>query len=146
MFAFQSTQLTNLLLSLPESKGTKNQYIMKKLILLISFAILSFSASFSQVIVDEVDINNLDLTYIKLTGVNTSVFGVKYKIYVDYGQKVKMFKAAKIKNSEGKNMKFNTMIDALNFMSKNGWKFVTYSETNVNGKIITAYLLERVSS
>jgi hypothetical protein len=35
------------------------------------------------------------------------------------------------------------MMDALNFMNENGWKFVNYTEAIVSGKLKYVYLLEK---
>ncbi len=35
------------------------------------------------------------------------------------------------------------MIDALNFMYKNNWKYVNYTEAVIGGKIRYVYLLEK---
>ncbi|PHS63950.1 MAG: hypothetical protein COB12_08810 [Flavobacterium sp.] len=115
---------------------------MKKIILLFSILFIT-QFSYSQVFVEDVDINELDIKYIQLIGVNTSMFGVKFKVFVDYGQKAKMMKADGIKDSEGETKKFNTMIDALNFMHSNGWKYINYTEAEFSGKIRYVYLLEK---
>jgi len=121
----------------------KNNNIMKKLLLLFAIGIFMTQLSFSQVYVEEQNINELDIKYIELVGVNTSMFGVKMKIYVDYGAKVKFMKSAKIKGADGKIMKFNTMIHALNFMYDNGWEYVNYSTVVMGGKIRTIYILKK---
>jgi hypothetical protein len=115
---------------------------MKKLLLVLTIMFFT-QLSFSQVFVEEQNINELDIKYIQLVGVNTSMFGVKIKVFVDYGQKAKFMKADGIKNSKGETKKFNSMMDALNFMNKNGWKFVNYTETIVGSKLRYLYLLEK---
>lgn len=115
---------------------------MKKLFILTVFFFVA-QVSFSQVYVNEVNINEKAGTFIQLVGVNTSVFGTKYQIYVDYGQKVKAFKGYKIKDAAGNVKKFNTMMDALNFMYDNGWDYVNYNSQMVSGKIRNVYLLKR---
>ncbi len=115
---------------------------MKKVAFLIFFILIS-NTLFSQVFVNDVNINEKAGEYIQLVGMNTSMFGSKYQIYVDYGQKVKFMKAYKIKDASGKVMKFNTMIDALNFLYDNGWEFVNYASDVIAGKIRYVYLLKR---
>jgi len=115
---------------------------MKKvLVILVMCFVVQFS--YSQVFVEDVNINELDIKYVQLVGVNTSMFGVKFKVFVDYGQKAKMMKADGIKDSKGETLKFNTMIDALNFMHSNGWKYINYTEAVFSGKIRYVYLLEK---
>lgn len=115
---------------------------MKKLILVISIALLS-QFTYSQVIVNDENINDLDIDYIQLIGVNKSMFGVKIEIYVDYGQKAKFMKADNMKDDSGNAMKFNSMVDALNFMKKNGWEYVDYTESVINNKLKYVYLLKK---
>jgi hypothetical protein len=115
---------------------------MKKLLFLVTIGLFT-QISFSQVFVSDQNINDLDITYVQLVGVNTSMFGVKIKVFVDYGQKAKLMKADGIKDSEGKVKKFNSMMDALNFMDKNGWKYINYTEAIISGKLRYVYLLKR---
>lgn len=115
---------------------------MKKFLLALFF-IISTYLGHAQVYVDGKNLNDMDVTYIELLGVNTSLIGVKMKIYVDYGQKVKLFKPSKITTKDGKVKKFNTMMDALNFFYKNGWEFVQFSQGTLNGKLRISYLLKK---
>jgi len=114
---------------------------MKKLLLFILFG-LFIQTSFSQVYVEDQNINELDIKYLQLVGLNPFLSS-KVKIYVDYGQPTKFMKSYKIKNAEGKPIKFNSIIDALNFMDKNGWEFVNYSQTAIGNKVATVFLLKK---
>ncbi|MCV6629072.1 MAG: hypothetical protein OIF50_04345 [Flavobacteriaceae bacterium] len=115
---------------------------MKNMIV-VAFLILGAHLANAQVFVEDTNINDEDINYIQLVGVNTSMFGVKIRVFVDYGQPAKFLKADKIRNKEGDPMKFNSVTHALNFMYKNGWKFVNYTETIVSGKLRYVYLLEK---
>lgn len=116
---------------------------MKKLLVAITIALFS-TISYSQVYVEGTNINDLeDVNYIQLVGINTSMFGVKIQVFVDYGQKAKMMKSDQIKDAKGRKKKFNSMIGALNFMEKNGWKFVNYTEAMVGRKLRYVYLMEK---
>ena len=59
---------------------------MKKIILLLLLVIFGFTAK-SQVIVNDVNINDLDIQYIELIGAAKILNPFKIKVYVDYGQK-----------------------------------------------------------
>ena len=48
----------------------------------------------------------------------------KVTIDVNYGEEKSVWKDTRLKNDEGKLKKFNTVIDALNYMGKEGWIFV----------------------
>ena len=118
---------------------------MKKVLITIVFGLIA-QLTYSQVFVEDQNINDLNIEYVELVGVNTSMFGVKIKVYVDYGQEVKFLKADKIKDNNGKIMKFNTMIHALNFMKENGWEYVNYSESVIGSKLRYVYLLKKSKS
>ncbi len=64
--------------------------------------------------------------YCELVG-SSGMFSSKVKVTVDFGQETSFWKGDKdqqLVDSEGKDIKFNSMVDAMNFMGKNGWKFV----------------------
>ena len=115
---------------------------MKKILIVIAFAFIT-QLTFSQVIVEDQNINELNIDYIELVGINTSLFGVKMKVYVDYGQPVKFLKADNIKDGNGKTIKFNTMMHALNFLKENGWEYVNYTESVIGSKLRYVYLLKK---
>lgn len=48
----------------------------------------------------------------------------KVTIDIDFGEERSFWKDNRLKTEEGKLKKFNTTIDALNFMGKQGWKLV----------------------
>ena len=48
----------------------------------------------------------------------------KVTIDIDLGEQKSFWKDERLKNYEGKLKKFNTIIDALNFMGKEGWLFI----------------------
>ena len=85
------------------------------------FMFSSFSA-FSQVTVDDTNINDLDINYCEIVA-KAAGFSLKYTVIVDYGQKFS-WKSQSIKGVDGKAIKFNSVIHALNFMDKNGWGYV----------------------
>ena len=48
----------------------------------------------------------------------------KVTIEVDYGEARSVWKNNRLKDQEGNVVKFNTFIDAMNFMGRQGWKLV----------------------
>lgn len=48
----------------------------------------------------------------------------KVTIDVDYGDERSIWKDHRLRTDEGKLKKFNTVMDALNFLGKDGWKLV----------------------
>jgi len=100
---------------------------------------------FSQVYVNGVDINKTGAVYMQLTAVNTSIMGLKskYQVYVDYGQKTKALKGYMITDADGNVIKFNSPMDALNYLYEHGWEYVDgYSEV-ISGKVRRVFMLKR---
>jgi hypothetical protein len=87
---------------------------MKKL---FTFAFLFFTiSSFAQ------DSEKVE-QYCKLV-VTPRLLSTKVTIAVDYGEERSVWKDNRLKNDDGKLIKFNTEIDALNYLGKQGWKLV----------------------
>ena len=64
--------------------------------------------------------------YCELVG-NSNMFSSKVKVTVDFGQETSFWNRdtdQRLVDSDGKDIKFNSMVDAMNFMGKNGWKFI----------------------
>ncbi len=52
------------------------------------------------------------------------LFSRKVNIDIDYGDERKFFKDYRLKDESGKLKKFNSVVDALNYMGQQGWKLV----------------------
>ena len=93
---------------------------MKKVLLLL---LLVMSVSFSSVAQDKKTSN---YAYCEIVG--TSNFsGSKIKVEVDFGQDKKLWGqniTGKLLDEKGEEVKFNSMVDAMNYMSNLGWEFV----------------------
>lgn len=99
--------------------------------------------SFGQVKVEGVNINDLDIKYCELYGYNKGIFTNKIIITVSYGQKFRWWKTQRIVGPKGKDMIFNSMIDALNFMEKNGWEYVNNYVLSHGDNLVYHYLLKK---
>ncbi len=115
---------------------------MKKLVLAAMLAMFSLVGN-SQVIVEEVNINDLDIQYVELVG-RGKALSLKMKIIVDYGQEFS-FKSQAIRSASGQKAAFNSMIDALNFMEANGWDFVSNYVVVSDASTTTRYILKKAS-
>ncbi len=78
------------------------------------------------------------------------LLSTKVTITVDFGQETKLFafKDQRLKDAEGKVLSFNSVIDALNYMSGQGWIFVNayaLSEGSGSGKVLN-YVMRRPAS
>ena len=96
--------------------------------------------------VNDIPIKDIDVQYIQIVGRSFNS-GRAFDIEIDFGQVTKLFssKETRVKDENGKPVKFNSMIDALNLFCKNGYKFVTaYVDSNADQPIYY-YLLEKKS-
>ena len=116
---------------------------MKKVILgvmLMMFVV----AGHTQVVINDININELDIEYVELVG-RSKLNPTKIKVIVDYGQPFS-FKSQAIRGVNGNKAAFNSMIDALNFMNDNGWEFVSNYVIKTETEITTRYILRKKSN
>jgi len=115
---------------------------MKKFfITLICLFFLGGFSAFSQVTVNDVDINKLDIEYCEVVA-KAAMFSTKVVVVIDYGQKFS-WKVQTIKGKDGKDMKFNSVIAALNFMYKNGWDYLNNFAVTTKDGSVYHYLLRK---
>jgi len=55
---------------------------------------------------------------------NPRLLSSRVTIEIDYGEQRSIWKDNRLKNEDGRAIKFNTVVDALNFMGRNGWQLV----------------------
>ena len=68
----------------------------------------------------------------------------KINVEVDYGADTKFFSDTRMKDDEGKAVKFNSVSDILNYMSKQGWELITAQVSfNTNSQKIWCILMKR---
>lgn len=93
--------------------------------LLASATILFMSASANAQTVNGVPLKDLDAQYIQIIG-EPKMLSDKINLVVDYGQERKRLysKPMMLLDAANKEMEFNSMIDALNFMNRNGYELV----------------------
>lgn len=63
------------------------------------------------------------LIYCELVGMQ-KMLSPKVTVSIDYGEQRTYFTDTRIKDENGKVTVFNSMIDALNYMGRDGWQFV----------------------
>ena len=113
---------------------------MKKLLPFFAF-IFSFIAHAQTV--NEIPLKDIDVEYVQIVG-RSKLLSTKLTIEIDFGQKTKFFSSGKetiVKDDNGEKMIFNSMIDALNFMTKNGFEFVNAYAITEDGQNVYHYLL-----
>jgi hypothetical protein len=107
---------------------------MKKVFIALGILGLFTIVSINAQTVNDIPIKDIDVKYIEIVG-NPVAFSTKLEIQIDFGQRNKLFnnKDTHVKDANGDIIKFNSMIDALNFMSENGYEFVNaYVVTNTS--------------
>jgi hypothetical protein len=55
-------------------------------------------------------------------------FSTKYSFSVDYGEATKVFSDTRMKNDQGAVIKFNSVVDAMNYMTAQGWEYIDRTE------------------
>ena len=117
---------------------------MKKVFITLLISFTSFIQANSQT-VNDIPIKDIDVEYVQIVG-TSRILSSKLTIEIDFGQENKLFssnKDTRVKDADGKNMIFNSMIDALNFMTKNGYEFVQAYAFAVQNQNVYHYLLRK---
>jgi hypothetical protein len=120
---------------------------MKKNLFYVSLYLLCVFNAKSQT-VNDIPIKDIDVDYVQIVG-TSRLLSNKLTIEIDFGQENKLFssdKDTRVKDVNGKNMIFNSMIDALNFMTKNGYEFVQAYAFAVSNQNVYHYLLRKKKS
>ena len=69
----------------------------------------------------------------------------KVTIDIDFGEQKSFWRDERLKSYDGKLKKFNTIIDALNFMGKEGWLFMNaYPVTTGLNEIIYHFAFKKL--
>ena len=118
---------------------------MKKIIFSIVF-ILFYTLSNGQ----DIKSDSTKFTYCELVGTGR-LLSNKVTVQIDFGQVTKFFSDNRYKDpTTGKPVIFNSMIDALNLMGKDGWEFVqAYIVTEGSGtgsQNVYHFLLKKLTS
>ena len=113
--------------------------IMKKLLLLF---ILSSLNQLNAQTVNGIPISEIDVEYIQIKGISNPN-SYKINILIDFGQEMKYYTNGNITDDKGKKVKFNSMIEALNFMNKSGYDFVQAYGIFSASKNIDYYIMKR---
>lgn len=104
---------------------------MKKLLFLLIFLpILAFGQS------------SKNYVYCELVGTQ-GVFSSKVTVSIDFGQATGFFSDKTLKDQNGKTIKFNSMVDALNYMGGQGWEFVQAFTIGEKGSFVYHYLMKK---
>jgi hypothetical protein len=133
----------------PKSQTSRKLKVnkMKKVNLLINFLFaVGLSTSYAQTVNDK-PIKEIDVEFVQIVG-TSKLLSNKLTIEIDFGQENKFWNAddTQVKDENGKLMVFNSMIDALNFMSKNGYNFINAYTITIGNQNVYHYLLQKRNS
>ncbi|WP_417198145.1 hypothetical protein [Bizionia sp.] len=116
---------------------------MKILLSTLLFTICFYS-SYSQT-VNGVPIHEINEEYVQIVG-TTKFMSSKVTIEIDFGQRTKLlgsYKETTIVDENEKKVDFNSMVDALNFMTEHGYKFVQAYAFAVNNQNVYHFLMKK---
>ena len=111
---------------------------MKKIfaILLVSFLMFTYSSVASAE-------EPTQRVYAELLGTGTNFLNLNknVKVSVDLGQFQSATKAYTLLDENGKDIRFNSMVAAMNYMGERGWKFVQAYVVTVSNQNVLHWLL-----
>jgi spore germination protein YaaH len=94
--------------------------------------------------VNDIPIKEINVEYIQIVG-TSKLLSTKVTIEIDFGQRNKLFNFndTAVKDENGKLLELNSMIDALNFMNKNGYEFVQAYVLTIGSQNVYHYLMRK---
>jgi hypothetical protein len=114
---------------------------MKKFITIV--LLFAAFATYSQTVNDK-PLSDIDVEFVQIVG--TSKFmSTKLTIEIDFGQynNAWISRDTQLKDVDGKLLVFNSMIDALNFMTKQGYYFVTAYALTIGNQNVYHFMLQK---
>lgn len=117
---------------------------MKNKILIVLCFTLFMSSNFYSQTVNDIPLKDIKVDYIQIVG-TSKMFSSKLTINLDFGQRDKLFNAkdTQLRDEDGKLLDFNSMIDALNFFSMNGYEFADAYAITISNKNVYHFLLKK---
>ena len=108
---------------------------MKKLFI-VSLVIFSTRSSFAQATTSKVE------QYCQIIA-TPRLLSNKVTIDIDFGEKKSIWRDNKLKTYDGRLRKFNTVIDALNFMGTDGWIFINAYPVSFGATVIYHFAFKK---
>jgi len=105
---------------------------------------LSVYQGYSQT-VNDIPIKDIDVEFVQIVG-TSKLLSSQVTIQIDFGQRTKLFTSYKetvIRDEQGKPLVLNSMVDALNFMSQNGYDFVNAYALTIGNSNVYHFLLQK---
>lgn len=112
--------------------------------LLFFLVICCIHSSANSQTVNGIPLSSIDAEYIQIHDYPI-LLTRKVQVLIDFGQSKRSLSTAEqvIKDSTGKKMNFNSIVEALNFMSANGYEFVQAYGVTIVDKDIEHYFIMR---
>ncbi|MGM9508082.1 hypothetical protein ACS5NO_10150 [Larkinella sp. GY13] len=106
---------------------------MMRILSTVLFLFVLTTKTAAQLMVNRVDVNSLDVQYCQLVG-EYPTWGTKAKVYIDYGQasfqRVAYWELRRIDSLGKYTERFDTVMQAINYVEKNGWEVVSFQVTH----------------
>ena len=111
---------------------------MKKILLALLMSVLMLSVSTTALAEEPTQ-----RVYAELLGTGTNFLNLNknVKVSVDLGQFQSATKAYTLLDENGKDIKFNSMVAAMNYMGERGWKFIQAYVVTVSNQNVLHWLL-----
>ncbi len=107
-----------------------------KNVFIISLALLSILSSFAQADPSKVE------QYCQIIA-SPRLFSNRVTIDVDFGEEKSIWRDNRLKTYDGRLKKFNTVIDALNYMGKDGWIFINAYPVSIGASVIYHFAFKK---
>ncbi len=102
---------------------------MMRIVSTLFFLFVLTTNATAQLMVNRVDVNSLDIQYCQLVG-GYSNWGTKVTVYLDYGQanfqRAAYWELRRIDSLGKYTERFDTIMQAVNYVGKNGWEVVSF--------------------
>ncbi|MGF1923739.1 MAG: hypothetical protein ACQUHE_06140 [Bacteroidia bacterium] len=118
---------------------------MKQLIFMLAFLCCMSSVLAKAQTINRLKLSELGEEYLQVDSYKPS-FSTKTIIALDYGQDRSNSRDLFIKDANGENFEYNSVIEFLNIMKKHGYELFQVYTTSSNGDSSTKYILKRKSS
>jgi hypothetical protein len=92
--------------------------------------------------INNVTIRDIDIEFIQIVESKNLTTGDTF-VDIDLGKQNRLFSTVIVKDANGKRINFESPIDALNFMTKNGYEFVQAYTNAYRGELLFSYYLLR---
>lgn len=112
---------------MPYALYTQTNPLMKKLLFALTLLLGTATATYAQVVVDGVNINNLEEVQMVRMIAQERFLSNKVTIFIDYGQSINggsRNRMEVIEPRSGDRIRFNSVMHAVNYLIANGWTYV----------------------